>query len=256
MPSSNYSISTPENVDLHLELAGFGNRILACLVDSLLSLAAILLVVALLALVNLVVSLSPLPSSSRNLVTGLSIMLGILTSFAILFGYYIFFEGIWQGQTPGKNLAHIRVIERNGQPVSWPAVLIRNFVRVLDQYVLLLGVICMIIDKNERRFGDIAAGTIVIKERLSEFSTQNIVLEFPVNQHDTLDIGRVSPQEYDLLVSYLRRRQKISQTQRPIIAKQLEDHFRLKLSEPDPSEQSAEAFLERIFSLYQARAAN
>jgi uncharacterized RDD family membrane protein YckC len=256
MSSSDYSISTPENVDLHLELAGFGNRILACLIDTLLSFAAILLVVALLALFNLIISLSPLPPGSRNLVTGISIMLGILTGFAILFGYYIFFEGIWQGQTPGKSLAHIRVIERNGQPVSWSAVIIRNLVRVLDQYVLLLGVISMIVDKSERRLGDIAAGTIVIRERPSEFSTQSIALEFPVHQHDTLDIGRVTPQEYDLLVSYLRRRQKISPTQRPILAKQLEDHFRLKLSEPASLEQSADAFLERIFSLYQARASS
>lgn len=256
MPSSDYSISTPENVDLHLELAGFGNRILACLVDNLLSFAAVLLVLAFLGLLNVAVGLSPLPSASRNLVTGLSLMLAILSTFAIFFGYYIFFEGTWQGQTPGKKLAHIRVIYRNGQPISWSAVFIRNLMRVLDQYILMLGVVSMIIDKSERRLGDLAAGTIVIRERSSEFSTQDVVLEFPVNQHDTLDIGRITPQEYDLLVNYLRRREKISKSSRPLIAKQLEDHFREKLAEPEQSDQNSDAFLERIFTLYQTRAAS
>ena len=256
MSTSDYSISTPENVDLHLELAGFGNRILACLIDGLLSFAAILLVFAIIAAAGVLVGLSPLPSTSRNVLTGIGLLLGILTSFAIMFGYYIFFEGMWQGQTPGKRVARIRVIDRNGQPVSWSAVIIRNLVRVLDQYILMLGVISMMIDKNERRLGDLAAGTIVIRERFSEFSTQNIALDFAVNQHDTLDIGRVTPQEYDLLVNYLRRRYNFSETQRANIAKELAEFFREKLAEPVQEDQQPDAFLERIFSLYQARAAS
>ena len=208
MSNPDYSISTPENVDLHLELAGLGNRILACLVDSAVALAAILLIVATLALINVLIGLSSIDSKVQVALTGVIAMVGLLAAFFISIGYYIVFEGMWQGQTPGKRLVHIRVIDKNGQPAGWAAIFIRNLIRVLDQYLMMVGVICMIVDKSERRFGDLAAGTLVIRERLSEFSTADIALEFPVNQHDTLDVGRVTPQEYDLLVSYLRRRNK------------------------------------------------
>jgi uncharacterized RDD family membrane protein YckC len=253
MPSPDYSISTPENVDLHLELAGLGNRILACLIDKLIIFSVLLVLVGTLWLIDIGAGMGGFGATTKNLVTALLLMFGILAAFALVFGYNIFFEGTWQGQTPGKKIVQIRVIDQSGQPVSWSAVFIRNVIRVLDENLVLIGLLSMIVDKNERRFGDLAAGTLVIRERLPELSTAKIVLQYPADQSDTLDVGRVTPQEYDLLVSFLKRRTRMAQSQRPIVAKQLEDHFRDKLEEPSKG-QPSEPFLEKVYSAYQSRA--
>src|ERR1700733_305856 len=151
MPSPDYSISTPENVDLHLELAGLGNRILACLIDKLIIFSVLLVLVGTLWLIDIGAGMSGFGATSKNLVTALLLMFGILAAFALVFGYNIFFEGTWQGQTPGKKVVQIRVIDQSGQPVSWSAVFIRNVIRVLDENLVLIGLLSMIIDKNERR---------------------------------------------------------------------------------------------------------
>src|SRR5271156_1331481 len=164
-----YSISTPENVDLHLELAGLGNRIVACLIDTILTYIAIL-VIALPSLLypKIVEALGATYSDNRLLVDTLVIALYVIGSFLIVFGYYIFFESIWQGQTPGKKLMGIRVVDSLGQPVTVSSVWIRNLLRPIDEGIFLLGLLVMLIDRNERRLGDLAANTIVIRERLSE----------------------------------------------------------------------------------------
>ncbi|MBZ0186161.1 MAG: RDD family protein [Candidatus Obscuribacterales bacterium] len=197
--------------------------------------------------------------------------------FAITFCYHIVFEGIWQGQTPGKRVTQIRVIETNGQPVGWSAVFIRNIVRVLDTWVCLIGLLFMLVNKSEKRIGDLAAGTLVIRERKSDLATRNIKLVSAPEADSLLDIGRITPQEYDLLAKYLRRRDKMVDSHRPQVAKRLEDYFRKKLAQPasevptqistqistqtppenlakSPAAFQSEVFLEKVFVSYQARA--
>jgi len=255
MNNPDYSISTPENVDLHLELAGMGNRVLACAIDTIISYAMLGGIGVLCWLGVVVIGMANLPSQANSIAIGFVCLAGILVCFVVLFGYYIFFEGMWQGQTPGKKIAQIRVIEQNGQPVNWPSVFLRNIVRVFDMGLFFVGMIAMIIDKNERRFGDLAAGTLVIRERLPDLSTSDIIVSASAKEGAaTLDVGRVSPQEYDLLVSFLKRRQKMARAQRPLVAKQLENHFRSKLGEPGNSSDNPEVFLERVYCAYQSRA--
>lgn len=255
MQAPNYSISTPENVDLHLELAGLANRILACAIDTLLTYATIAGLGIILLVISLLLGKAPLSHSEKSLAIGIILAIGFICAFFILFGYFILFEGIWQGQTPGKKWAGIRVVEQNGQPISWPNVFLRNIIRVFDQGIFLLGLLPMLIDKNERRFGDFAAGTIVIRERLPELSTAKIKLEHNMPDDNSLDIGRVTPEEYDLVVTFLRRRSKLARLQRPIVAHKLADHFMHKLKEPVAREND-ESFLEQIYTAYQNRAGN
>jgi uncharacterized RDD family membrane protein YckC len=256
MQNPDYSISTPENVDLHLELAGLGNRILAGLVDQ--TICVFLIVIMGLATwgVFTVVSMGAMPSHVKSIVYGFLIMVLIFGSFIIHFGFHMFFEGTWQGQTPGKRVAHIRVIEQNGQPVTWPAVIIRNLVRVIDTGVVLVGVLSIIIDAKERRFGDLAAGTVVVRERSSDLLTSsNDDLNFEnikLVDADMLDIGRISPQEYEILVSFLKRRNTMAKKQRPIVAAKLMTHFQEKLS--DSSQRNAEEYLEGLYQAYRTRA--
>ena len=61
----------------------------------------------------------------------------------------------------------IRVVRENGEPVSWMPVLLRNLLRAVDEGIFLIGLLFMIMERSERRLGDLAAGTIVIRERPS-----------------------------------------------------------------------------------------
>lgn len=256
MQSPDYSISTPENVDLHLELAGLGNRILAGLIDQVLS----VLVIVILGLaawgVFTLVSMSQMPSHVKGIAYGFIVMVLIFGFFIIHFGYHMFFEGTWQGQTPGKRVAQIRVIEQNGQPVTWPAVIIRNLLRVIDTGMMLVGVLSIMVDNKERRFGDLAAGTVVVRERNSELLTtskDDIDLDNlkPVDA-DMLDIGRITPQEYEILISFLKRRKTMAKKQRPVVAAKLMQHFKEKLA--DDSTKNAEEYLESLYQAYRTRA--
>lgn len=259
MQSPDYSISTPENVDLHLELAGIGNRVLATMIDTMISWTAIVCIALAFILLGFLLDQLHILSLPQNALLGFASMVAILVAFAINFGYHIFFEGVWHGQTPGKKIARIRVIEANGQPVGWAAVCIRNLVRLLDTGLLLIGLLVMLIDRNERRLGDLAAGTLVIRERTTDLTTGDIVLITNAEADSLLDIGRVTPEEYDLLARFLKRRKTLSPTHRPVVSKRLETYFREKLNETDtPMDSStkgdnAEAFLEKVFLSYQAR---
>ncbi len=249
MASPQYSISTPENVDLHLELAGMGNRILACIIDTLLCTALnIAIIVALLA-VWFSLRLLSLPAGALAAWSTYLLMIGITTFFLVIFGYYMFFEGLWQGQTPGKRVADIRVIEQNGQPLTWSSAVVRNLVRIVDQ-IMLVGLLSMFLDKNERRLGDLAAGTMVIRERTPDLSANKLLIESP-SEMSKLDVGRITPDEYDLLLTYLKRRDKIKDSQP--VARQLEQYFKAKLGE-EGFAGTPEQFLESVYDSYRSRA--
>lgn len=87
---------------------------------------------------------------------------------------------------------------------------------MVDQ-ILFLGLLVMLFDKNERRLGDMAAGTIVIREHKPDISTTQLLLAAPAGSADLLDIGRVTPGEYDLIsVDFLKRRKSLAKAYRPI----------------------------------------
>ena len=88
--------------------------------------------------------------------------------FAMMWGYYVIFEAIWDGQTPGKRWLDIRVVQDGGYSVSFAASAVRNLVRFLDLQPGLLyavGLVSMTVSKSGKRLGDIAAGTIVVHEQ-------------------------------------------------------------------------------------------
>jgi uncharacterized RDD family membrane protein YckC len=254
MDNPDYLISTPENVDLHLELAGIGNRVIAAAIDS----AAIGAIDAVLAGIMLGVAVavesSGTPTEVKNSIYFWAVCILVLALFIVSFGYFVFFEGVWHGQTPGKRFAGIRVIEANGQPVSWGPVFIRNFLRLLEGMPgVFLGILPMIFDKNERRWGDMAAGTIVIRERMQSLGTSDLRI-VGNNEVDTLvDTGQISPDEYHLLVAFLKRRDMMLLGQRERLAIDLCKHFRNTLSLMDDGD-PPERVIEKLFIAYRRRA--
>lgn len=210
-------IDTPENVSFDYDVAGIGSRFLAALIDT----ALIILLQAILygsffLLANFVFNTDVLNGDSAS--WALAIM-GII-SFVFLWGYYIFFEVIWNGQSPGKRLFGIRVIRVDGTPITVSESIIRNLVRLIDLLPTAygVGVVTMFINPNSRRVGDLAAGTIVIHDRqvddLLYFSQLRPgIINTLASKKDIPEgfpVEKVSQNELQIIEEFLARRQSLS----------------------------------------------
>lgn len=144
-------ILTPEHVPVRLTPAGPGSRFLALLVDAT-------LISALAATIRLLLNLA--------VPFGLGPALAAAGVFVLTWGYHVYFEVFRQGRSPGKMLCRLRVIDGRGLPISPQQAFVRNIVRVLDFAPAFygLGGLVSLFDRHRRRLGDIAAGTLVIKE--------------------------------------------------------------------------------------------
>lgn len=250
MEHPHYSISTPENVDLHLELAGLGSRIWAAFIDMCLIYLIIIMFFLLAVFGAVVIELLKLPTETKALLyTWGVILIAVIGILVTQFGYFIYFEKVWNGQTPGKRIAQIRVIDANGQPVNMSSIIIRNLLRIVDT-ILALGVVVMIFDKNERRIGDFLGGTLVIRERQAELSARNLKISASLPSTSFVDAGQISPDEYHLLVDFLRRRQSMNPSSRALLARRMEEFFRQKLKPEKEEGESSEYFLEKVYLAY------
>ncbi len=143
-------IETPEGVELELTCAGIYARSIAWLVDGLIQLLVV------------VIFLFLLPRMG-DFGQGLLFILLFLLHWL----YPVFFEIYMQGQTPGKRLMNIQVLLIDGSMINWGASLLRNLLRTVDflPFLYVLGLLTMLMSKDFRRLGDLAANTIVVYKR-------------------------------------------------------------------------------------------
>lgn len=120
------TVATPENVSFGYALAGLGSRFMAAAVDTLI----IVLLQAVVGFLTFVLALRDMFGSTQDLTWAALILIGV--SFVLFWGYYVFFELAWNGQTPGKRWVGLRVQRVNGQPITAVEALIRNLVRLVD----------------------------------------------------------------------------------------------------------------------------
>src|SRR5436190_675148 len=156
-------IETPEQIGVDLELAGLGTRFLAQVIDwfwKVLLSFALVLVGGL--LYGLLMQVDPVANAS-TMTTAL--VVGVL--YVLWLGYGIYFELRWNGQTPGKRVVGIRAVQQNGAPLDARAACVRNLLAIADflPALQLLGAIMILLTTNRQRLGDLAAGTVVIRER-------------------------------------------------------------------------------------------
>ena len=171
--SAKYTIDTPENVTFGYDIAGIGSRFIGALIDTTLIVLLLLLLNVLLAFgLAALGSSSPDPvatdvAEDPGWVVGLLLAIYGLLTFAVIWGYYLAFELGWSGQTPGKRLAGTQVVKTDGAPATFLEVAIRNLVRIVDflPAAYAIGVVTMFFNREARRLGDYAAGTLVIKVR-------------------------------------------------------------------------------------------
>jgi uncharacterized RDD family membrane protein YckC len=160
LDSDQLNIDTPELVAIEMPLAGIGSRFLALLVDYLIWGAAFL-VLSLLSLFFL-----PGIKAFSRISGQWAVALITIVIFLLNWGYFTLFEAFWNGRTPGKRLAHIRVIQRSGRAIGLFESMARNLVRYIDQipFCYVVGVVTMFVTRQHQRLGDLAAGTLVVRE--------------------------------------------------------------------------------------------
>jgi uncharacterized RDD family membrane protein YckC len=157
------NIRTAEHVGISYELAGVGNRILAALLDfAFIVLITIGLAIGAFLLIQGLVLVPGVASIASAL---LIVFLGLVVPFS----YWVVLEAVWNGQTLGKRMVGIRVLRDDGAPVGFFAVATRGILRVLDLVPILLPIdlVLMVATRKGQRLGDIVAGTVVVKARIS-----------------------------------------------------------------------------------------
>ena len=251
MVSEQHTIETPENVSFAYDVAGIGSRFLATLVDSLIqyTLLAVLFIVFL--LIEYFGTAFALPSAVRSLAP----VFLLIALFVVQFGYFLVFELVTGGQTPGKQLFGLRVIKENGYPLSPLDTIIRNLVRIIDFFPVWygVGIIVMFLNERARRLGDYAAGTLVVKIRdevkLNDLRT---VPAAAMNLPDLPGLENLRESDIELIESFLERRAQMRDTD--ALARSIASGIRARINTPEAAEHAAavsnEQFLQQVATVY------
>jgi uncharacterized RDD family membrane protein YckC len=238
-------VRTPESISFSYELAGLGSRFLALLVDLTIQVVVFVAIFAGLAYAGGKTATGRAGAPVHDtFVESLAIALVVAIVFIVAFGYFIAFEALWNGQTPGKKLLGLRVVLDGGYPIDFGASLIRNLIRVGEQLVgfYALSAVSALLSHENKRLGDLAAGTIVVREaRLSVPSNLREHYDATVYSSTTYLTG----EERALLARFLERRDALSSERRAEFAAQLAARVRPRVP-PELADLPDEALLERL----------
>ena len=255
------TLQTPESVELEFTLAGIGNRAYALLIDYLVW--SIILIGFFIAWVifssQLLEAIENFVGSSKQLRLWL-VAIQLLITFFIYVGYFVIFETLWQGQTPGKRFVKIRVIRDDGRPVSLQQSTLRSLLRPVDD-LFFLGVFFIVFGKREKRLGDWVAGTLVIQEERPVVSSS-----FPVSKEaETLatqllseaNLAAMLAEDFAVIREYLQRRAAMIPEARAELSRQLAHQIKDIIAlEKVPKGVTANQFLEAVYLAYQQQSSN
>jgi len=252
------NIDTPELVDIEMPLAGIGSRFIALLIDTLIWIAGFLILLIVFALVMASIKTpSAIPGRWVGVLIGSSM-------FLLNLGYFVLFEAFWNGRTPGKRVARIRVIQRSGRAIGLFESMARNLVRYVDMQpfpVYAVGVISMFATRQHQRLGDLAAGTLVVRDREQEaplwgdsgtrtFTAQafspsarapepHMAISLPA-----AGIAKLSSTDLEVLESFFARRLDMPLPTRQALAERIATAIQAKSGVECPAGASVETFLE------------
>jgi uncharacterized RDD family membrane protein YckC len=256
MDSDQLSIDTPELVAIEMPLAGIGSRFIALLVDYLIW-AAGFLVLALASAIFL-----PAISSFSHLSEQWATAIVVFVTFLLQWGYFTLFEAFWNGRTPGKRVAKIRVIQRSGRAIGLFESMARNLVRYVDQipFFYAVGVIAMFSTRQHQRLGDLVAGTLVVRDRETETPswgesgsrtfTASLITATPMQEPHTLltlpatGIAKLAAGDLEVLEGFFARRLDMSLETRRALAARIAMAIQAKSGLEAPPDVSVETFLE------------
>jgi uncharacterized RDD family membrane protein YckC len=233
------AIQTPEGIELKLQLAGLGSRFIAGTADLIMQ-----------ALLTLILALLTGGFGGSDGFLEAIFLVGV---FVIWLLYPILFEVLAGGRTPGKRWTHLRVVRDDGAPVDLAASAIRNLLRLLDGPTLLYlpTLIGIAASARNQRPGDLAAGTLVIRERRGAPTSAphpGAVGAVPVGW----DVSAVTAEEIAVVRRFLARRDGLDRGARAQLALRLSHGLRAKVAGA-PADLGPEPFLEELVSLKASR---
>lgn len=252
-------IETPERVELYYTRAQVGNRFLAAGIDHLIQL---FMVAGTLFLVwSLSDYLQLLWAGLGNWALGLAIMF----AFLVYTGYFVLFETIWNGQTPGKRLFQLRVIREDGRPIRFYEAMVRNLLRTaLDAMPVVgvpflplysIGIVAVFLSPRSKRIGDYVAGTVVVRETEAKAPTLDEVISLARTEAEkdrsdepspfVVDPMRLNASDYAALRAFLRRRHDLPEVVRTSLGNRIAGSLAVKLEIP-AIQISAEHLLEEV----------
>lgn len=215
-------IATPEGVDLELTLAGVGSRFSAALIDFLIQIAL---------LIALAVAFFLADGFG-----GWGDALFSVLAFLLFAGYDVLFEVFASGRTPGKRLNGIRVVRLDGSPVRFLTSATRNILRLIDilPFLYFVGIVSILVTSRNQRLGDLAAGTLIVRERLGgarpdAFATAAAQAPSPDGDWQAWDVGGVTAEELVAVRSFLERRNELTVEARSQLAGELAEGLRRKV---------------------------
>jgi uncharacterized RDD family membrane protein YckC len=242
----NIDVRTPESIAFTYELAGLGSRFLALAIDQVLQLAILAAIFG-----GLILATERLPppakhvleSGSEKTAEAVAVALLIAIVFTVLFGYFIIFETAWNGQTPGKKVLGIRAVRDGGYPVDFGASLVRNLIRVGEMTIgyYALSAASMLLSPENKRLGDIAAGTIVVRDARLTLPEVLAAQAEPVYSATRY----LSGDERSLIKRFLERRDALAPERRRELAAQLARRVRERVP-PEMRGLDDEPLLERL----------
>jgi uncharacterized RDD family membrane protein YckC len=245
------SVVTPEAVLLDFEVAGLGTRIPALLLDLLIQLVLLLVL-------GLVVG----GFTAVGITDAAGIILTAVGLFLVFLGYPVLSEAFWGGRTVGKAAAGLRVRTVEGAPIRFRHAAIRGALLLIDLYLTwgIAGTLSTLCSKRSQRLGDLAAGTIVLRERAAATHTSTAFTFFPPPGWEPytegLDVAGVTAEQYGLVRSFLLRADDLSAGARYQLALDLANPLSNVLRHQPPPGVQPEAFLHCLAAAYQRRQGN
>lgn len=237
-------VATPEGVTLEFTLAGVGSRFVAAILDLLVQ-------------IPLAGSILLLAVALEGAIGGWAALLGGVGAFVVIFGYDVAFETLASGRTLGKRWTGLRVVRIGGGPVTFVPSAVRNLLRLIDflPSVYLAGVVAILATSRNQRLGDLAAGTVVVRERVlpaaggASWSTAPPTTSAGVARADlaTWDVSAVNAHEVAAVREFLDRRASLAPEARSRLARDLAGRLRAKVVGPDDGI-GPESFLEALLT--------
>jgi uncharacterized membrane protein SpoIIM required for sporulation/uncharacterized RDD family membrane protein YckC len=247
--SNTIEVETPELVVLTYTIAGVGSRAYAAIIDYV-----ICFLIVIVADIGITVFIAKTGNLFRGSSTAFAISMIVLIQFAVLWGYYVLFEALADGRTPGKRLHRLRVVRDGGYSVTFGASAVRNLMRIIDMQPGLfsgVGLVSVIASKQGKRLGDMAAGTIVVQEG---FVRKPPRAQAPAGFRSGATPARLqaalSAPEYDLLERFVQRQHELDPDRRTALAAQLAERLA-----PALKDFSAASLAGRLGQLYTAERA-
>lgn len=243
-------IETPEKIIFTYNISGTGTRIASYTIDAIIQLVVVILLIILISSTGLFQFSLSAGGIAKEL-SGIVVAFAFLLYFLLQWGYFIVFEVIMEGQSPGKKLMKIRVIKTNGEPLDLPTIILRNLLRAVDAFPLyhLVGGLVSIVDPKSRRIGDIVSDTIVVKEmifNLREPDAFTVFLSSSKTNPITLVNKKLNEEDLYILRRFLNEKGHLSKEKQHEIALKLAKSIKKRLDIREEMNNPLD-FIERVY---------